>query len=59
LKRYTKTLHVDCANGVGAIALKGIERIVEKYLNLKLYNTDTKTPELLNQNCGAEHVHKE
>jgi hypothetical protein len=58
LKNYYGELYVDCANGVGAFALTGIQHIVEPYLKLKLYNTETSDPKKLNEHCGAEHVHK-
>ncbi|GAB5366898.1 hypothetical protein AAMO2058_001183400 [Amorphochlora amoebiformis] len=51
-------LHVDCANGVGAIAMAQIAPMLEKCLKIKLFNTDTKSSGKLNENCGAEHVQK-
>jgi phosphoacetylglucosamine mutase len=49
-------LHVDCANGVGALKLQVIrEQLSAMGLDIKLYNTgDGK----LNHKCGADYVEK-
>ncbi|CAO1636660.1 unnamed protein product [Parajaminaea phylloscopi] len=53
----TPPLIVDCANGVGAVALARMqEHIPEQYLSLKVQRTDIKTPSALNSGCGADYV---
>ena len=53
------TLHVDCANGVGAKHLDSIvERLRSTGLNLKLHNTGGEGGRL-NDGCGADFVQKE
>lgn len=49
-------LHVDCANGVGAIKMIEIKELLRPYnINVSLYNTgDGK----LNHICGADYVEK-
>jgi len=57
-KTNTSTpLHVDCANGVGAIKLVAMqEQLKSLGLELKLYNIGKGR---LNHNCGADYVEKE
>lgn len=43
----------DCANGVGAVVLKEINRKVER---IQLINTDIKNHSLLNESCGSDFV---
>ena len=43
----------DCANGVGAVVLKEVNRKVER---LQLINTDVKNYPLLNESCGSDFV---
>ena len=50
-------LHVDCANGVGAIKLLAMqEQLKSVGLKMKLYNIGEGR---LNHNCGADYVEKE
>ena len=51
------TLHVDCANGVGALKLKEMyQDLLQLGLRLVLYNTGEGE---LNYQCGADYVEKE
>ena len=51
---------MDCANGVGAVALKQLlEKLPPGKLRLRLCNTDTKSGGKLNADCGADFVQKE
>lgn len=51
------TLHVDCANGVGALKLKDMyQDLLQLGLRLVLYNTGEGE---LNYQCGADYVEKE
>uniref|UniRef100_A0A8C0JAH1 Phosphoglucomutase 3 n=1 Tax=Chelonoidis abingdonii TaxID=106734 RepID=A0A8C0JAH1_CHEAB len=47
-------LKIDCANGIGALKLKEMERYLPKKLLIHLYNDGTK--EKLNHLCGADFV---
>lgn len=48
---------VDCANGVGAVALQGLQKhIPAELLPLKAQRTDTQSPGVLNNGCGADYV---
>ncbi|PVV03080.1 hypothetical protein BB560_002445 [Smittium megazygosporum] len=50
-------LHVDCANGVGAIQMKNLsEYIGSDHIKVQLHNTDTKSLNKLNVDCGADYV---
>ncbi|CAH8437038.1 unnamed protein product [Dicrocoelium dendriticum] len=54
-------LHVDCAHGVGGIALSKLNAALGSgdsphKLRLHLYNLETDKPELLNLECGADFV---
>lgn len=50
-------LIVDCANGVGAVALTKLQKYIpEQYLPLKMQRTDIQTPGFLNSGCGADYV---
>tara|TARA_B100000524_G_C23638847_1_gene365913 strand:- start:660 stop:1667 length:1008 start_codon:yes stop_codon:yes gene_type:complete len=50
LDLYTKSLLIDCANGVGYLALKDFK------IDLNLINTDINNYEKLNNNCGSDFV---
>lgn len=52
-KRYERQLTVDCSGGVGAITMSHLA--FPPTLSVSTINTD---PSLLNDLCGAEHVHK-
>lgn len=52
-------VYVDCANGVGAVAIEKVRGLVKSRLDLRPFNVDTKTPGKLNEGCGAEHVQKQ
>lgn len=48
---------VDCANGVGAIALKRLlPYLPSDKLDIKVVNDRTDTPDELNSKCGADYV---
>jgi phosphoacetylglucosamine mutase len=50
-------LHVDCANGVGALKLQQLVPQLQKLgLQLQLYNAGAGR---LNHECGADYVQKE
>lgn len=49
-------LYVDCANGVGAIALEEFGKYVADEFPLKALNNDLKTKGALNYQCGADFV---
>ena len=57
-QHYDNELAVDCANGVGFVAMEDIIRQVRKYLNITLYNVAIEKVMKVNENCGAEYVHK-
>ncbi|KAL0109949.1 hypothetical protein PUN28_013532 [Cardiocondyla obscurior] len=50
---YTSTLMLDAANGVGAIAVKELQRHLEGMLDIKLFNDGCGD---LNYMCGADFV---
>ncbi|CAH7675991.1 hypothetical protein PPACK8108_LOCUS11088 [Phakopsora pachyrhizi] len=53
----SKTLIVDCANGVGAPKLELLmPYLKETFLNLELTSTDIRSPQKLNRSCGADYV---
>eukprot|EP00418_Pyrodinium_bahamense_P095433 CAMPEP_0179043834 /NCGR_PEP_ID=MMETSP0796-20121207/17365_1 /TAXON_ID=73915 /ORGANISM="Pyrodinium bahamense, Strain pbaha01" /LENGTH=552 /DNA_ID=CAMNT_0020740219 /DNA_START=46 /DNA_END=1704 /DNA_ORIENTATION=- len=53
-QRYEPKLAVDCANGVGAVALRPmLPRLKEAGLEVRLYNDGNG---LLNMGCGADYV---
>ena len=47
---------VDCANGVGAIALETLATHLGSLLPIKALNTSLTTPGALNKDCGADYV---
>ncbi|CCJ28822.1 unnamed protein product [Pneumocystis jirovecii] len=50
-------LFVDCANGIGALKLKNLCRLINKnILNVKIVNENTNNPNELNRECGADFV---
>ena len=57
--KYERRITLDCANGVGAIPMEMVAERLKDHLTIDLINTRTDNPEKLNNNCGAEHVHKE
>lgn len=60
-QKADKPIYVDCANGVGALALCELKKqlkLKKSYLNLELFNTNVERTDLLNFDCGAEHVQK-
>lgn len=52
-------LGLDCANGVGATAIKTIADLIKNDLYIQCFNIDIDTKELLNNQCGAEFVQKD
>lgn len=61
---YQPDLLLDCANGVGAMQFKvNLEKMTALFgeampLNVTIIN-DQASPDMLNENCGAEYVHKD
>lgn len=53
--RKLQPLYVDCANGVGAIALRDFAKHCD-ILPFKALNTDIDKPGALNYQCGADYV---
>lgn len=53
--RKLEPLYVDCANGVGAIALKQFSEVCD-ILPVTALNTDLDKPGALNYQCGADFV---
>lgn len=57
-----QTVVVDCANGIGALALQDLIDSDSEYFsqrfNFVLLNADTKNSEALNHNCGADYAQK-
>ncbi|KAJ1508970.1 Phosphoacetylglucosamine Mutase [Coelomomyces lativittatus] len=51
-----KHLVIDCANGVGAIALRDLMSHLPSTLHLTLTHTQVDQPNLLNAQCGADYV---
>lgn len=49
-------LYVDCANGVGATALKQFSPLVSDIISLVPINDHLSTPGALNSQCGADYV---
>ncbi|RKO98819.1 hypothetical protein CXG81DRAFT_15406 [Caulochytrium protostelioides] len=54
-------LHVDCANGVGSLAMTALLETLRAagtgaLLDVRLMNTATATPGALNRDCGADFV---
>ncbi|KAF8343168.1 phosphoacetylglucosamine mutase [Cantharellus anzutake] len=49
-------LVVDCANGVGALALQQLAQHLFPILEFSSVNTDTENSSLLNHDCGADYV---
>lgn len=47
---------MDCANGVGAVALNDFQKYIGDLLPFKPLNTDLNTPGALNNQCGADYV---
>jgi phosphoacetylglucosamine mutase len=54
----TVQVHVDCANGIGAVSLSSLAPYVTNSLSLTLFNDEIKDSSKLNHNAGAEHVQK-
>lgn len=49
-------LYVDCANGVGAVAVEEFQKYIGDIFPMKPINTDIKTLGALNSQCGADFV---
>jgi phosphoacetylglucosamine mutase len=56
---YEPSLLIDCANGAAAYHWKNIENIFNNKIKTSFINTNFKNFKMLNEGCGAEHVHKE
>lgn len=51
------SLYIDCANGVGAIAIKGLQKYLsDEILDLRIVNDNFEDQTKLNSNCGADFV---
>jgi phosphoacetylglucosamine mutase len=55
-KAASPPLIIDCANGVGTQAARELGQYLGNSLTLILHNTDTTTPGVLNNGCGADFV---
>jgi phosphoacetylglucosamine mutase len=56
-KPKLSALQVDCANGVGAIALEKLAKVIgPDYLEVTMVHTDVNGKGVLNFECGADHV---
>ena len=58
-QNYENEMILDCANGVGALPMDMIANRIRSSIDIQLVNTATDNPEILNEGCGAEFVHKE
>ena len=58
-KKAKPHIVLDCANGVGAIPMQEISKVLEPYIKIEMINTNIDDPSKLNEGCGAEWVHKE
>ena len=56
---YHSDFVLDCANGVGAVPMEEIAKILNPHINIRLINTSIGNTAKLNEGCGAEFVHKE
>lgn len=56
---YENQIVLDCANGVGALPMHLLTNKVRQYIDIQLVNVRTDDPRMLNENCGAEYVHKD
>ncbi|KAJ3276870.1 Phosphoacetylglucosamine Mutase [Terramyces sp. JEL0728] len=55
-KARLSPLLVDCANGIGAVALKDLSQHIGEDLAVTASNTDIKGKGVLNFDCGADYV---
>lgn len=53
--KATSTVYIDCANGVGALALEKLTPLL-KNISIILHNTNTTDEVVLNHDCGADYV---
>ncbi|XP_023217197.1 phosphoacetylglucosamine mutase-like [Centruroides sculpturatus] len=53
-KKYLPTVKLDGANGIGSIKIKLLQKYLENFLDIKLYNDGSKGK--LNYKCGADFV---
>ncbi|CEO96755.1 Phosphoacetylglucosamine mutase [Plasmodiophora brassicae] len=58
LDKPVQPLTVDCANGIGAVALNNLAPFISKLVPIQFINSATTKGELLNNGVGAEHVQK-
>ena len=56
---YHSDFVLDCANGVGAVPMEKVAKILNPHINIRLINTAITNTAKLNEGCGAEFVHKE
>ncbi|KAI8873364.1 phosphoglucomutase/phosphomannomutase domain-containing protein [Ramicandelaber brevisporus] len=55
--KQSSQIVVDCANGIGAPALRAFADYVgQDVLNVRIINDNTSDPAILNAKCGADHV---
>lgn len=59
--KYESSLLVDCANGTAGYHKNNIESVLSsgKFKDIKFINFNYKDFPNLNENCGAEYLHKE
>ncbi|KAJ3357871.1 Phosphoacetylglucosamine Mutase [Kappamyces sp. JEL0680] len=56
-RRPKSPLYVDCANGIGALALQRLSDTLGKdYLHVSITHADTTSKGVLNHECGADYV---
>ncbi len=56
--KYENQIIIDCANGVAGYIYQNIKNIFSEKIDLKFINLNYENYESLNENCGAEHLHK-
>ena len=57
--RYESKLLIDCANGIASHEVLKIKEIFSDLNKVTFINTNHIDCKTINENCGAEHVHKE
>lgn len=55
-KEKASPLVVDCANGVGAVALTKLSPLISDILPIQAIGTNTADASALNHSCGADYV---
>ncbi|CDW79108.1 phosphoacetylglucosamine mutase [Stylonychia lemnae] len=58
--KYQNELYLDCANGIGSVQMKKVSELLGTDSDLKVhFFNDDLIPDKLNEECGAEFVHKD